>query len=255
MTNDGSQLPPLPDELAALREVSAPPLPSGFEDRVGARVAESIAHLGAAGAAGATASAGVAVSTAKLIVGAVAVLTTGIGAGIAIDRTVLRHEPVVQSTGPYAGYFISATSLQNKAYKESDQRRYLDSRAVPFLVLPKRSAFLGQGGARLGDLAFVMDPKTQRYTFAVVGDLGPKNKLGEASIALAAAIKGVAIDPATVTGNTMRKLVVPQEVVTLVFPGAKVAAPYGPAEIAAAGIDAIGRFGGLDRLKQCAAQP
>ena len=174
---------------------------------------------------------------------------------VIVTRDRSRHEPVVQSTGPYAGYFISATSLQNKAYKESDQRRYLDSRAVPFLVLPKRSAFLGQGGARLGDLAFVMDPKTQLYTFAVVGDLGPKNKLGEASIALAAAIKGVAIDPATVTGNTMRKLVVPQEVVTLVFPGAKVAAPYGPAEIAAAGIDAIGRFGGLDRLKQCAAQP
>ena len=100
MTNDGSQLPPLPDELAALREVSAPPLPSGFEDRVGARVAESIAHLGAAGAAGATAGAGVAVSTAKLIVGAVAVLTTGIGAGIALDRTVLRPEPVVQTPVP-----------------------------------------------------------------------------------------------------------------------------------------------------------
>lgn len=172
-----------------------------------------------------------------------------------VTRDRSRHEPVVQDSGAYAGYFVSATSLQNKAYKESDQRRYLDSRAVPFLVLPKRSAFLGEGGARLGDLAFVMDPRTQLYTFAVVGDLGPRNKLGEASIALAAAIKGVAIDPRTVTGGTLRKLVVPQKVVTLVFPGAKVAAPYGPAEIAEAGIQAITRFGGLDRLKQCAAQP
>lgn len=171
-----------------------------------------------------------------------------------VTRDKTRHEPVVQESGAYAGYFVSATSLQNKAYKETDQRRYLDARVVPFLVLPKRSAFLGDGGARLGDLAFVIDPETQLYTFAVVGDLGPRNKLGEASIALAAAIKGVPIDPRTVTGRTMRKLVVPQDVVTLVFPGAAVAAPYGPAQIAEAGIAAIQRFGGLDRLKQCAAQ-
>ncbi|MBL9033381.1 MAG: hypothetical protein JNN33_01385 [Rhodospirillaceae bacterium] len=171
-----------------------------------------------------------------------------------VTRDKTRHEPVVQESGAYAGYFVSATSLQNKAYKETDQRRYLDARVVPFLVLPKRSAFLGDGGARLGDLAFVIDPETQLYTFAVVGDLGPRNKLGEASIALAAAIKGVPIDPRTVTGRTMRKLVVPHDVVTLVFPGAAVAAPYGPAQIAEAGIAAIQRFGGLDRLKQCAAQ-
>lgn len=170
-----------------------------------------------------------------------------------VTRDKTRHEPVVQQTGAYAGYFVSATSLQNKAYKESDQRRYLDSRVVPSLVLPKRSAFQ-EAGARLGDLAFVIDPQTQLYTFAVVGDLGPRNKLGEASIALAAAIKGVAIDPQTLTGRTMRKLVVPHEVVTLVFPGAAVSAPYGPAQIAEAGIAAIQLFGGLDRLKQCAAQ-
>lgn len=171
-----------------------------------------------------------------------------------VTRDKSRHEPVVQSSGDYAGYFVSATSLQNKAYKETDQRRYVDSRRVPFLVLPKHSAFLGAGGARLGDLAFVMDPVSERYTFAVVGDLGPKTKLGEASIALAAAIKGVAIDPDTLTGKTMRKLVVPKDVVTLVFPGMPVPAPYGPAQIAEAGIAAIDRFGGLDRLKQCTAQ-
>jgi hypothetical protein len=171
-----------------------------------------------------------------------------------VTKDATRHEPVVQASGEYAGYFVSSTALQNKAFKEGDQRRYLDSRAVPFLVLPKRSAFLDEGGARLGDLAFVIDPETQLYTFAVVGDVGPRRKLGEASIALAAAIKGVAIDPKTVTDRTMRKLVVPHDVVTLVFPGSAVAPPYGPAQIAEAGIAAIQRFGGLDRLKQCAAQ-
>mgnify|MGYP001060150386 CR=1 FL=1 len=165
-----------------------------------------------------------------------------------------RNEPIIQSSGEYKGFFISSTSLQNKAYKEDDQRRYLDSRLVPSLVLPRGSNFLKQG-ARLGDLAFVIDPTTGLSTFAIVGDLGPKGKLGEASIALAAAIKGVHIDPKTLTGKQARKLVVPQKVVTLVFPGVAVAPPYDAAQIAEAAAPTIGQFGGLDRLKQCAAQP
>lgn len=169
------------------------------------------------------------------------------------DKT--RHEPVVQAAGDYAGYFISATSLQNKAFKEDDQRRYLDARVVPSLVLPRQSAFLSDGGMKLGDLAFVIDPVSLRYTFAVVGDIGPKRKLGEASIALAAAIKGYSVDPKTLTGKETRKLVVPQQVVTVLFPGHAVRPPYDAARIAEAAADIIGDFGGLDRLKQCAAQP
>lgn len=165
-----------------------------------------------------------------------------------------RNEPIIQSSGEYKGFFISSTSLQNKAYKEDDQRRYLDSRLVPSLVLPRGSAFLSQG-AKLGDLAFVIDPATGLSTFAIVGDLGPKGKLGEASIALAAAIKGVHIDPKTLTGKQARKLVVPQKVVTLVFPGVAVKPPYDAAQIAESAAPAIGKFGGLDHLKQCAAQP
>lgn len=171
-----------------------------------------------------------------------------------VTRDKDRNEPIVQSSGEYKGFFISATSLQNKAYKEDDQRRYLDSRLVPSLVLPRGSAFLARG-ARLGDLAFVIDPATGLSTFAIVGDLGPKGKLGEASIALAAAIKGVRIDPKTLTGKQARQLVVPQQVATVLFPGVAVKPPYDAAQIAEAAAGVIGDFGGLDRLKQCAAQP
>ena len=141
------------------------------------------------------------------------------------DKT--RHEPVVQNSGEYAGYFVSATSLQNKAFREDDQRRYLDARVVPSLVLPRQSAFLSDGGM----------------------------KLGEASIALAAAIKGRNIDPKSLTGKDARKLVVPQQVVTVLFPGHAVQPPYDAARIAEAAAEVIDDFGGLDRLKQCAAQP
>lgn len=171
-----------------------------------------------------------------------------------VTKDATRHEPVVQTSGEYAGYFVSSTALQNKAFKEGDQRRYLDARMVPYLALPRGSAFLAEGQAELGDLAFVIDPATELYTFAVVGDVGPRRKLGEASIALAAAIKGHSIDPRTLTGKRLRKLVVPQEVVTVLFPGVKVAAPYDAAEIAETAAATIQGFGGLDRLKQCAAQ-
>lgn len=172
-----------------------------------------------------------------------------------VTKDQTRHEPVVQTSGEYAGYFVSATSLGIRAFKADDQRRYLDSRVVPFLVLPRGSAFLSQGGAKLGDLAFVIDPESQRYAFAVVGDIGPRTKLGEASIALAAAIKGVQVDPETLTGKDVRKLVVPQQVVTVLFPGRAVEPPYNAVQITAAGFAAIERFGDFDRLRQCASQP
>lgn len=171
-----------------------------------------------------------------------------------VTKDPTRREPVVQSTGDYAGFFVSATSLANREFKADDQRRYLDSRVVPFLVLPRSSAFQSQGGARLGDLAFVIDPETQRYTFAVVGDIGPKRKLGEASIALAATIKGKQIDPKALTGKEVRQLVVPQKVVTLLFPGTSVEPPYDAGQIAAAAFSAIERFGDFDLLRQCASQ-
>ncbi|MBL8918797.1 MAG: hypothetical protein JNJ54_08070 [Myxococcaceae bacterium] len=105
MTDEDVKLPPLPPELAALRDVGAPLPPSGFEERVGSRLAESLASLGAGAAsatAGATAAAsGAVVATGKLVVGAVLVLTTGVGLGVAVDRVVLR--PEVQPPAPGVG--------------------------------------------------------------------------------------------------------------------------------------------------------
>lgn len=112
MTDEDAPLPPLAPELASLRDAGAPMPPSGFEERVGARLAESLASLGAAGSAGASAAtagagaggtavgagataavSGAVVSVGKLVVGAALVLTTGVGLGIAVDRIVLRPTP------------------------------------------------------------------------------------------------------------------------------------------------------------------
>jgi hypothetical protein len=174
--------------------------------------------------------------------------------GIAtVDET--HNEPVVQIDGPFKGYFVSTTAFENTAFNATDPRRYLDSRLVPFIVLPRKSAFFSSGGAKLGSIAFVYDSKSQRSAFAIAGDLGPAKALGEGSIALAAAIKGKAIDPATLTSKQAAALAIGEPIVTILFPGTMVQAPFDRAQIDAAGVAAAEAFGGLDLLKNCAAQP
>jgi hypothetical protein len=165
------------------------------------------------------------------------------------------NEPIVQGQGPYKGYFVSTTKFENTAFKEADPRRYLDSRVVPFIVLPGNSAFFSQGGAKLGNVAFVYDPKSQQSVFAIAGDLGPADALGEGSIALAAAIKGKTVDPATLTGKQAKALAIDQPIVTILFSGRMVQPPFDRAQIEAAGAEAAEAFGGLELLKSCAAAP
>jgi len=100
--------------------------------------------------------------------------------------TTKAGEPVVQGpSDPYPGYYVSTTSLEDKRYAATDPRRYVDSGKVPYVVLPPQ---LIKQGARLGDFAAVVNDKNGRVVYAQVADIGPKDKLGEGSIALAAAL-------------------------------------------------------------------
>lgn len=102
-----------------------------------------------------------------------------------------RGEPVVQGpNAPFPGYYVSATALEDRRYAKADPRRYVDSTKVPYVVLPP--ALLKT--AKLGDLAAVINEATGAIAYAQVADVGPSDKLGEGSIALAAAL-GVPSDP------------------------------------------------------------
>ena len=86
-----NELPPLSKELAALRDAARPPRPpSGFEDRVAAKLAQSMVMLPEAPGSGGAATAGAQVPLAKLISGGVLVLLTGVGLGVALERNVLQ---------------------------------------------------------------------------------------------------------------------------------------------------------------------
>ncbi len=104
--------------------------------------------------------------------------------GVVTDNGESSGNPIVQGpTDPAPGYYVSATSLCDGTRKASDPLRYVDSARVPYLAIPRD---LLQHGAHVGDVAIV------RYKGlsvpAIVADVGPKGKIGEGSIALAAAL-------------------------------------------------------------------
>lgn len=99
-------------------------------------------------------------------------------------------KPYVQSAGPYAGYFVSKTSLYSQKTPSTDPAAYVDSETIPYIVFP--GAFYAlKGTGRYGDLVMARTVGTEHETAAIVADGGPtKAPLGEISLALAVALGG-----------------------------------------------------------------
>lgn len=113
--------------------------------------------------------------------------------GVATDK---RGEPVIQGPqDPHPGFYVSTTAYENEDFTASDPRRYLDSEGVPYVVIPGKLR-THTPGIVLGCKAEVTNMRTGVCVTAVVGDVGPSNKIGEVSIALAHAL-GIPSDPKT----------------------------------------------------------
>lgn len=90
--------------------------------------------------------------------------------------------PIIQGPDdPAPGFYISTTALVDPNRSTKDQRRYVDSSVVPYLVVPRELA--GARAVRMGDLAMVS--YKGREVGAIVADVGPAGHAGEGSIALA----------------------------------------------------------------------
>ena len=114
--------------------------------------------------------------------------------GIATDSGEYDGNPVVQKKGdPYPGLYVSTTAYIYPQYKHTDPRRYLDSEKVPFLVIPGNVRNACRGKCK-GCWGVIVDNKTKVHLRCVVGDIGPSDHLGEASMA-AAAYFGLGIYP------------------------------------------------------------
>lgn len=99
--------------------------------------------------------------------------------------------PIKQDdNGPFPGNYISKTALQDMRYIGADQRRYVDAEEIPYICIPEYPSM----GAEVGDLAYVICPKTGKVTGAIIGDHSPSQTIGAMSIACAQTL-GIDPDP------------------------------------------------------------
>lgn len=106
-----------------------------------------------------------------------------------------RGKPVAQgSDDPAPGFLISTTTYEHRDEPEVTQRRYLNAETVPFIVV---SPLIRQRakGIVLGCRARAR-MKGGEWQEAMVGDIGPRFKVGEVSIALARLL-GIPSSPRT----------------------------------------------------------
>jgi hypothetical protein len=143
-------------------------------------------------------------------------------------------------------YYLTTTALRRPGAsgQSKAQADYADAAKVPYVVLP--------GGIKLpvatpwavGDLAVVV--WRGRSVYAVVGDTGPANKIGEASRAALAELHG-GIGVAAIDGD--------DPATTLVFPGSASKLqgrwPLSSADIAVEGKKLVEQAGGAAALARC----
>ncbi len=147
--------------------------------------------------------------------------------------------PYVQKNGPYAGYYVSTTTLQDSRKEVRDPARYVDSNKIPFVAIPLTLVRLG---VKMGDVGICYNTQTNRWCPVIVVDQGPTDKIGEGSIALANAM-GINSDPKR--GGTDRKIIT-----TLLFPGSGNKKPVGLDVLDNIAKPLFEAWGGLTRLKQ-----
>jgi Fungal chitosanase of glycosyl hydrolase group 75 len=148
--------------------------------------------------------------------------TPGRWEGLAKDAD---GEPFIQGPDdPFPGYYVSATALADRSKPVNDPARYVDASRIPFVVLPGGMA--RQLGARPGDFAVVFNQRNGKYSYALFGDVGPYDRIGEGSMALA---ENLGIRSDARNGGARRGIVY------LVFPGSGNGRPRTIEEINAEG--------------------
>ncbi|MBB3149772.1 hypothetical protein FHS21_006226 [Phyllobacterium trifolii] len=171
------------------------------------------------------------------------------------DINLKRDIPCTFQTGKYAGYFISQTAYPLYDGDECDARRYLDAMVFNANVLPNETHWESQGIVTDGfDLVAVYDEIRQKVVFGINGDRGPKDSIGEVSVAMAANMQGKSLTGTETYEDGILPLALPQ-VHYLIFPKVDIKKLKGrdftQQEINEIGATALDEWGGLERLKAC----
>lgn len=142
----------------------------------------------------------------------------GVWEGLAKDA---HGEPFIQGPGdPFPGYYVSETALADRSKAINDPARYVDASKIPFMVLP--GGLARELGARVGDFAMVLNERNGRSSYAIFADVGPTDRIGEGSVALA---ENLGIHSDARNGGTWRGILY------IVFPGSGEGRPKSIEEI------------------------
>jgi hypothetical protein len=152
------------------------------------------------------------------------------------------------------GYLVSSTALENQSVANvCDPTRYVDAVKTPAVVIPGGTSGFSRTGVAIGDLVVALKPGSAEPVFAVVGDTGPAGKLGEGTIALAGKLLGKTAEPKNY--KEIRSSWQVAKALILVFPRTRRQSdPFSIiADLDTAARAAFLSWGGIDRLKACAA--
>jgi hypothetical protein len=162
----------------------------------------------------------------------------GSWSGLALDKS---GEPYIQSSDdPFPGYYVSATDLSNSMKAANDPTRYVDASKIPYIVLPE--GIETQTGAQLGDFAVVFNLQDGKSSPAIYADTGPRDRIGEGSVALA---ESLGLWPDARSGGTTRGILY------LVFPGSGNGRPRSIEEITSGAEQQFRAWGGNEQLIAC----
>lgn len=158
--------------------------------------------------------------------------------GLAKDRY---GDPFVQGPDdPYPGFYVSATALADRTRPVNDPLRYVDASKIPYIVLPGGMA--RQLGVRPGDFSIVLNQRNGKTSYAIFGDVGPSDRIGEGSMALA---ENLGIRSDARNGGARGGIVY------LVFPGSGNGRPRTIEEINSEGEQLFQAWGGSYQLAIC----
>lgn len=115
--------------------------------------------------------------------------------GVATTPPQGKGTPYIQkSNDPYPGLYISTTSLQYSQYPVWDTKRYVNSETIAGYVLPPKA--LKEWGLKLGQKAIITNKQNGKSCEAILFDIGPTTKIGEASMKCADLL-GIPSNPKT----------------------------------------------------------
>lgn len=136
---------------------------------------------------------------------------------------------------------------------DCDQSKWIDALTVPALVIPGESRFLALGVTKRSTAIAFSPSATKRVVPGIVGDVGPSNEIGEATVAMNRKLNGLAETDQPKHRQDAINRFQAGTTALLVFPGASsvVARPITAASVATAGNDALTKFGGTNKLYGC----